>query len=276
MSKTWLITGTSRGLGKQIAESVLAAGDRLVATARDTGQIQDLAVAHGDRVRVIALDVTDPAAARAAVRTAVDAFGSLDVLVNNAGYADVASIEDMGDESFRSQIDTNFYGVVNLSRAALPVMRTQGSGRIIQISSVGGRIGAPGLGAYQAAKWAVGGFSEVLAKEVANFGIKVTVAEPGGMRTNWAGSSMSTPPVSAAYKEVIEPAVARLRSQNGGQPGDPVRIAQVLLDLAEDDNPPVHLLLGKDAVQVAAMVADALAASDAAWREVSESVAFDE
>ncbi|MFC5751413.1 oxidoreductase [Actinomadura rugatobispora] len=275
MSRNWLITGTSGGLGRRLAEAVLEAGDRLVATSRRADQIADLAAAYGDRVRAIALDVTDPAAARAAVRETVEAFGRLDVLVNNAGYADVASIEDMTDEVFRAQIDANFYGVVNLTRAALPVMRGQGAGHIVQISSVGGRVGGPGLGAYQSAKWAVTGFSEVLAKEVAPFGIKVTVAEPGGMRTEWAGSSMSTPPISDPYKPVIEPTVERMREANGTQPGDPARVAQVLLDIVEVPDPPVRLLLGADAVATARAAAEGLAASDARWRPVSESIAFD-
>lgn len=274
MNKVWLITGSSRGLGRQLAESVLEAGNRVVATARRPEQLDDLVRKYGDRVRTIALDVTDPAAARAAVHTAVEAFGRLDVLVNNAGYADVASIEDMPEDEFRAQIDANFFGVVNVTRAALPVMRAQGEGRILQISSVGGRVGGPGLGAYQSAKWAVGGFSEVLAKEVAGLGIKVTVAEPGGMRTDWAGSSMAEHPISEAYRPVIEPAVARLRAADGNQPGDPVRIAQVLIDLVEHPEPPVHLLLGSDAVAVARGVADNLADSDARWRSVSESVSY--
>src|SRR6185436_19772113 len=149
-------------------------------------------------------------------------------LVNNAGYADVAAVEEMPEDEFRAQIEANFFGVVNVTRAALPVMRRQGSGHIIQVSSVGGRVGGPGLGAYQSAKWAVGGFSEVLSREVAAFGIKVTVAEPGGMRTDWAGSSMAEHPISDAYRPVIEPAVARVRAADGNQPGDPARIAQVL------------------------------------------------
>ncbi|WP_410816230.1 oxidoreductase [Micromonospora sp. 050-3] len=275
MSKTWLITGSSRGLGRQLAESVLRAGHCLVATARRPDQLTDLVDSYGDRVRAIALDVTDPAAARAAVGTAVQAFGRLDVVVNNAGYADVASIEDMPEDEFRAQIDANFHGVVNVTRAALPTMREQGGGHIIQISSVGGRVGGPGLGAYQAAKWAVGGFSEVLAKEVAPFGIKVTVAEPGGMRTDWAGSSMRTLPISDPYKAVIEPTIARLRAASGNQPGDPARISQVILDITEVPDPPVHLLLGADAVAVAQAAAEALAASDAKWRAVSESVSYD-
>jgi len=274
MTKVWLITGSSRGLGRQIAESVLEAGDLVVATARRPSQLAGLAERYGDRVRTVALDVTDPAAARAAVAAAVDAFGRLDVLVNNAGYADVASIEDMPDDEFRAQIDANFFGVVNVTRAALPVMRAQGGGRIIQISSVGGRVGGPGLGAYQSAKWAVGGFSEVLSREVAPLGIRVTVAEPGGMRTDWAGTSMSEHPISDAYQPVIEPVVARLRAADGNQPGDPARIAQVLIDLAEHPEPPVHLLLGSDAVAVAAAQAGNLAASDERWRAVSESVSY--
>lgn len=272
MSKTWIVTGSSRGLGRSIAEAVLGAGDNLVATARRTAPLDDLAEKYGDRVRLVTLDVTDADAARGAVQAAVDAFGRLDVVVNNAGYADMAPIEDMTDEAFRDQIDANLYGVVNVTRAALPVLREQGSGHIIQISSVGGRVGGPGLGAYQAAKWAVGGFSEVLAKEVAHLGIKVTVAEPGAMRTAWAGSSMATPPVSEPYRQVVEPAIARQRAADGNQPGDPDRVAQILLDIVDADEPPLHLLLGKDAVQVARAVAENLAAQDAKWRQVSESV----
>jgi NAD(P)-dependent dehydrogenase (short-subunit alcohol dehydrogenase family) len=272
MSRTWLITGSSRGLGRTLAEAVLEVGNNLVATARRTESLNDLADKYGDRVRLVTLDVTDSAAARRAVRAAVEAFGRLDVVVNNAGYADMAAIEDMPDEAFRDQIDANLFGVVNVSRAALPVLREQGSGHILQISSVGGRVGVPGLGAYQAAKWAVGGFSEVLAKEVAPLGIKVTVAEPGGMRTDWAGSSMATPPVSAPYEAVVGAAIAGIRGQDGNQPGDPARIAQILLDIVEAEEPPLRLLLGKDAVQVGLAVAENLAASDAEWRQVSESV----
>ncbi|WP_405908889.1 MULTISPECIES: oxidoreductase [unclassified Streptomyces] len=275
MSKTWLITGSSRGLGRALAEAVLAAGHQLVATARKPEQLDDLVRRFGDRVRTVALDVTDPAAARAAVQQAVDSFGRLDVLVNNAGYADVASIEDVTEDAFRAQIDTNLHGVVNVTKAALPVLREQGSGHIVQVSSVGGRVGTPGLSAYQAAKWAVGGFSEVLAQEVASFGIKVTVIEPGGLRTDWAGSSMSTPPVSDPYKPVIEPVVGFLGQADGTQPGDPALAAQAILHITEAADPPVRLLLGSDAVAVAGAMAQNLAASDAKWRKVSESIDFD-
>ncbi|GAB3933702.1 hypothetical protein GCM10027614_05240 [Micromonospora vulcania] len=177
------------------------------------------------------------------MRSAVDAFGSLDILVNNAGYADVAAIEDMPEDD-RAQIEANFYGVVNLSRAALPVMREQGRGHIVQISSVGSRVASTGLGAYQSAKWAVAGFSAVLAKEVATFGIRITSVEPGALRTDWAGSSMQMLPVSEPYRPVIEPARERLRGANGSQPGDPVRAAQAIIRITRVDDPPGRLLLG--------------------------------
>ncbi|MEU8215404.1 oxidoreductase [Micromonospora taraxaci] len=275
MPRVWLITGCTRGLGRALAEAVLADGDQLVATARNPSQLNALSDRYGDQVRPIALDVTDPAAARDAVRTAVDGFGRLDVLVNNAGYADVAAIEDISEQDFRAQIDANFYGVVNLSRAALPTMREQGRGHIVQISSVGSRVASTGLGAYQAAKWAVSGFSGVLAREVAAFGIRITSVEPGGLRTDWAGSSMSELPISEPYRPVIDPAVQRLRRGSGNQPGDPVRAAQAIIRITTVDDPPLRLLLGTDAVAAASAAAEALATSDARWRELSESVAFD-
>ncbi|MCZ7374738.1 oxidoreductase [Micromonospora sp. WMMC250] len=275
MPRVWLITGCTRGLGRALAEAVLADGDQLVATARNPSQLNALSDQYGDQAQPIALDVTDPAAARDAVRTAVDGFGRLDVLVNNAGYADVAAIEDISEEDFRAQIDANFYGVVNLSRAALPTMREQGRGHIVQVSSVGSRVASIGLGAYQAAKWAVSGFSAVLAREVAPFGIRITSVEPGGLRTDWAGSSMSELPISEPYRPVIDPAVQRLRQGSGNQPGDPARAAQAIIRITTVDDPPLRLLLGTDAVAAASAAAEALAASDARWRELSESVAFD-
>src|SRR3984885_14026893 len=173
-TQVWLITGSSRGLGRALAEAVLAAGHRLVATARNPGQLAELVERHGNRVRAVALDVTDERAAIAAVQTAVDAFGRLDVLANNAGYGDLASIEDTSMKDFRAQIETNLFGVVHVTKAAIPVMRRQASGHILQFSSVEGRLGPIGRGAYAAAKWGVEGFSEVLAKEVGPLGITRT------------------------------------------------------------------------------------------------------
>ncbi|MBR8303166.1 SDR family NAD(P)-dependent oxidoreductase [Burkholderia dolosa] len=272
--KVWLVTGCSGGLGRHVADAVLADGHRLVATARDVTRVDGLVQAYGDRICAIALDVTDPDAVRGAVGLAVERFGRLDVVVNNAGYADLASIEDVTDRALRDQMDVNFFGVCNVTRAALPFMRRQRSGHIIQISSVGGRVGGPGLAAYQAAKWAVGGFSEVLAKEVRDFGIQVTVVEPGAMRTNWAGSSMTIPPISDAYKPVIEPVAARLSRIDGVQPGDPARIARALLGIAGSPSAPLRLLMGSDAVAVAGAAARFRAEEDAQWRELSESVSF--
>src|SRR5229473_2198359 len=186
MSKVWLVTGSASGLGRNVAEAVLASGDRLVATARDPRRLEDLVKKYGDQMRTAPLDVTDERGAYAAVQAAVDAFGRLDVVVNNAGYADIAPFEQLSAERFKAVVDTNFYGVVNVCRVAIPIMRKQKSGCILQISSVGGRLARPGNSPYHAAKWAVGGFTESLAQELAPFGVKVCAIEPGGMRTNWA------------------------------------------------------------------------------------------
>jgi len=276
MSKVYLVTGSSRGLGRSIAEAVLEAGHQLVATARKPEQLDDLVRKYGDQLRAVALDVTDPAAAEHAVRTAVDTFGRLDVVVNNAGYANLASVEDITAEDFREQIDTNLLGVVNVTKAALPVLREQGAGHIIQVSSVGGRGPALGLSAYQAAKWAVGGFSEVLNLEVAPLGIKVTVLEPGGMRTDWGGSSMAVPPVSEPYQATVGVFAEHIRANNEGAASDPAKVAQVLLQVADMENPPLRLLLGSDAVAVAEKLKKVRAESDDQLRELSESTDHDE
>src|SRR5579872_3239169 len=216
MAQVWLITGSARGLGRAIAEAVLAAGDKLIATARHPQQLSDLVARYGDHVRAVALDVTDERAAIAAVHLAVDVFGRLDVLVNNAGYGNLAAIEDTTMQDFRAQLETNLFGVVNLTKAAIPVMRRQGAGRILQFSSVGGRVGPIGRGAYAAAKCDVGGFSEVLAKKVGPLGIKVTIIEPGGFRTDFAGSSqtiLAGNPAYSASKAFLHSWLQSLRCQ---------------------------------------------------------------
>jgi NAD(P)-dependent dehydrogenase (short-subunit alcohol dehydrogenase family) len=277
MSKVFLLTGSSRGLGRQIAEAVLAAGHRLVATARRPEALADLAERYGRQVLPVALDVTDPDAAKAAVAVGVEAFGRLDVVVNNAGYANLASVEDISLTDFREQIDANLFGVVNVTKAALPVLRAQGDGRIIQVSSIGGRLATAGLAAYQAAKWAVGGFSEVLAREVGPLGIKVTVLEPGGMQTDWAGSSMRVPPVSEPYRATVG-AMAALHHDGSSPPalGDPAKVAQVVLAVADMDEPPLRLILGSEAYAYAAAAAAARAQSDAAWRDLTISTDRDD
>jgi NAD(P)-dependent dehydrogenase (short-subunit alcohol dehydrogenase family) len=190
-SKVWLITGSSRGLGRSIAAAAAKSGARVMATARRPEDLDDLVAEYPDRVRAFALDVTDRQAARAAVQATIAEFGRLDVVVNNAGYANSGAIEEMTDEDFRDQVEANLFGVVNVTRAALPVMRGQRSGVLVQVSSIGGRVGGtPGMGAYQTAKFAVEGFSEALASEVGPLGIKVIIIEPGAFRTDWQGSSM--------------------------------------------------------------------------------------
>jgi NAD(P)-dependent dehydrogenase (short-subunit alcohol dehydrogenase family) len=263
MPLTWLITGCSRGLGRALAEAVAAAGDRLVATARDPDTLADLVNRYPDRVLAVALDVTERERAVAAVEAAEAVLGRLDVLVNNAGYADVNSIEDFAEDDFRAQIETNLWGVINVTRAALPVMRAQGSGRIIQISSIGGRTNTAGLGPYQTAKWGVEGFSGVLAKEVAPLGIHVTLVEPGGFATDWAGRSMTVHDVRDAYR----PTVGATAFDH--PIGDPDKAAQAIMRLATLHDPPPRLLLGSDAYRLARAAEEERAAVDEAWRDLT-------
>jgi NAD(P)-dependent dehydrogenase (short-subunit alcohol dehydrogenase family) len=276
MAKVWLITGSSRGLGRSLAEAVLAHGDRLVATARQPEQLGDLVARYRDTVRAVALDVTQPEQARAAVAAAVEAFGQLDVLVNNAGYGNMAAIEDAAEDDWRAQLETDLWGVIHLTRAALPIMRRQRSGHIVQISSTGGRVGTPGLGAYQTAKWAVEGFSEVLAREVAPLGIKVTLIEPGGFRTDWAGSSMRQTPPSADYEGTVGQMMSYLRAHTGHEPGDPAKAAQAILTVVHMEQPPLRLLLGSDAVQLARQIDNAKLAETDRWEQLSASTDFDD
>jgi NAD(P)-dependent dehydrogenase (short-subunit alcohol dehydrogenase family) len=228
------------------------------------------------------LDVTDAAAAHEAVRAAIETFGRIDVLVNNAGYGRFAPFEQTGEDEFRDQVETNLFGVVNLSRAVLPSMRAQRSGHIIQISSVGGRIGSPGLSAYQAAKWAVGGFTEVLAGEVASFGIKVCALEPGGLRTAWGVDALDAmPELLPDYREAMGGLLELRRGWVEGDgsradiatgaTGDPARVAQVVLGIADHPQPPLHLLLGSDALHYASTVETTRAQAGERWRAVSES-----
>lgn len=271
MSKVWLVTGSSRGLGRLVVQAALATGDRVVAGARDPHTLADLIEQHGSaRLRAVAQDVTDPVAAEAAVRTALDAFGRLDVLVNNAGYGHFAPFEQADADDFRAQIETSFFGAVYTTRAALPVMREQKSGHIIHVSSVGGRLGTPGLAAYQSAKWAMGGFAEVLREEVKTFGVKVTAIEPGGMGTGWGPEARnSLPPLLPEYEASLGPLVAMFDQYIGNETGSAARVADVIVKLARHDDPPAHLLLGSDAVHYASMAEAARAEADSRWREVS-------
>ncbi|HMH31441.1 MAG TPA: oxidoreductase [Puia sp.] len=273
-NKVWLITGSSRGLGRALAEAVLAEGDQLVATARNPEQLNGLVKGYGDKACTIALDVTNEAAAATAVKTAVDAFGRLDVLVNNAGYGNINSIEETSVADFRAEIETNLFGTIIVTKAALPYMRKQGSGHIIQYSSVGGRIGPTGRGPYASAKWGVEGFSEVLAKEVAPLGIKVTIVEPGGFRTDFAGSSTSISDGLPAYAATVGATARFQKDYNGKQPGDPVKAASVIIQIAKLDYPPLRLLLGSDAANAVEKNDLAKMDADMKWRHLSISTDF--
>ncbi len=272
MADSWFVTGSSRGLGREIVDTALKRGCNVVATARHT---EDLTAAYGnytDRFLALKLDVTDAAAVARAVKTAADRFGRIDVVVNNAGYANIAALEDVELDDFARQVETNFFGVVYVTKAVLPILRHQGSGHIFQIASVGSRVVTPGLSAYQSAKFAVRGFSLVLAKEVAPLGIKVTTVQPGGMRTDWAGSSMEIPTISPPYRETVGQIAEMVRGMDGQQVSDPRRIAEVIIDLSQRDDAPTEILMGEDALAVSAQVAEAVAEADRRWRDLSASV----
>ncbi len=255
MSKVWFVTGSSRGLGLALAKTILERGDRLVATARRPTDLRALVDAHGDRVRAVELDVTRADEARSAIDVARQVFGRLDVVVNNAGYANVNSVEDIAEDDFRAQIETNFFGVVNVTRAALPLLREQRAGHVIQISSIGGRMATQGIAAYQSSKWAVGGFSEVLAKEVGPLGIRVTVVEPGGMRTDWSGSSMRIDEIRPAYEATVGWFAEHMRGGPMAAQSDPSKVARLVLAVADTANPPLRVLAGSDAVFLADLLA---------------------
>ncbi|KAE8356374.1 hypothetical protein BDV28DRAFT_145250 [Aspergillus coremiiformis] len=272
MTRVWFITGCSRGLGLSIAEAALNAGDSVIATARKPEQLAHLTEKYGrESVFALALDVSNNDQVIQAVKAGHERFGQIDIVVNNAGYANTVAVEDMDIDDFRAQVDANLFGVIYVSKAVLPILRQQGSGHIFQVSSVGGRLGVPGLSAYQCSKWAVGGFSTVLAQEVAPLGIKVTVLEPGGMKTDWAGSSMQIPPVSKPYESTVGPMADMRRKNLGSEPSIPSKVADIIVKLSNEKEPPLRFLIGPDAVEHAAKAANVLAASDAKWRALSVS-----
>ena len=275
--QTWFITGSSRGFGRALVQAALDAGDHVVATARRPEQLAELAERYPDRVLPLALDVTDAGAVHDAVTRGVQKFGRLDLVVNNAGYANVAPIETGDTDDFRAQFETNFWGVYNVSKAVIAQLRAQGGGTIVQFSSVGGRVGgSPGIASYQAAKFAVDGFSRVLAAETAPFGIKVMVVEPSGFATDWAGSSMTVHEIPVDYDRTIGAMHRRMRANPAGAAGDPVRAAEIVVAAAKRDNPPSHLLLGVTAVEMALDNSRRQVAEAQAWEIVSRSADYAE
>ena len=274
MPKTWLITGSSRGLGRAFCEAALSAGYNVAATARKVEDLDALKHQFGRQVLPLALDVTNEVQAKEAVEATIRTFGELNVLVNNAGYGNLAPVEDTTLDEFRAQIETNLFGVIILTKAVLPYFRERRAGHIVQITSIGGRIGPVGRAPYAAAKWGVEGFSESLAKEVTPLGIKVTIVEPGGFRTDFAGASTDLRPGRPEYDATVGSAARFQTDYNGKQPGDPKRAADVLLRLVSMQDPPLRLLLGSDAYNAAEKNDLAKIESGRRWEELSVSTDF--
>lgn len=248
--KVWFITGASRGFGREWTIAALERGDKVAATARDTATLTDLADKYGDALLPIRLDVTDRDADFAAVGQAHDRFGRLDVVVNNAGYGQFGFIEELSEADARDQIETNVFGALWITQAALPYLRAQGSGHIIQVSSIGGITAFPLVGMYHASKWALEGFSQSLAQEVAPFGVHVTLIEPGGFSTDWAGSSARHATPLPAYDEARK-AAQEARARRTTKSGDPKASAAAVLKIVDTENPPLRVFFGELPLQLA-------------------------
>ncbi len=264
--KVWFITGASRGFGREWAEAALKRGDRVAATARDTSTLDDLVSTYGDAVLPLQLDVTDRDADFAAVQKAHENFGRLDVVINNAGYGHFGMVEELTEEEFRAQLETNVFGAVWVTQAALPFLREQGSGHIIQVSSIGGISAFPGIGAYHASKWALEGISQSLAQEVADFGIHVTLIEPGGFSTDWSGPSAKHSEEKEAYAQAHE---ASKNRSSGQEPGDPTATGAAILKVVDADKPPLRVFFGKAPLGIATKDYESRLALWNEWQPVS-------
>lgn len=274
MTLNWLITGCSSGFGRELALAALAAGDRVTATARSTEDLAALTDAGADRLRTTELDVTDPDTVTAAVDAAADAFGRLDVVVNNAGFATVGAVEETTMAELRHAMEVMFFGAVAVAKAAAPRMRAQGSGTIVQISSMGGQLSFAGVGAYSAAKFALEGLSEALAAELAPHGVRVLIVEPGAFRTALNGSRMISSAPLDAYRDIVGPTRSNLAQGDGVQPGDPAKAARVIVDLVHSDEAPLRLPLGRDAVDALRAHQTQLVADLAKWEHLSVTTSY--
>jgi NADP-dependent 3-hydroxy acid dehydrogenase YdfG len=276
-SRVWFITGSSSGFGRLLAEEVLKAGDKVVATARNIATIADLEKKYPKTARAISLDVTHREQITTAVEQALDHFGHIDVLVNNAGYGLMAAIEEATDEDIRREIDTNVYGVVHVTRALLPHLRARKSGHVINLSSIAGLIATPGLGYYNLTKFAVEGFSEALALEVAPLGIKVTLVEPGPFRTEFlAGSLVESGERIADYAGTSGKTLVNMRKGNGSQKGDPMKAVQAIIQVVNAPEPPLRLLLGAIAFRRAHEKIALIERDAKAWESVTLGADFPE
>ncbi|MFC7385171.1 oxidoreductase [Sphaerisporangium rhizosphaerae] len=272
--RVWLITGASSGFGRAIAEAALAAGDTVVATARRPEAIDDLVAAHPGRAAALRLDVTDPARVAAVVAEVILWYGRVDVLVNNAGRSQIGAVEETTDKELRDLMELHLFGPVALVRAVLPHMRRQGSGAIVQMSSMGGQLSFAGFGAYSATKCALEGLSEALAEEVAPFGVKVLIVEPGAFRTGLFGDALYRSDAMEAYRETVGPTRSMASGADGKQPGDPAKAAAAILAALQADPVPLRLPLGDDAVDALVSHADRVRAELLAWEPVARDTAF--
>jgi NAD(P)-dependent dehydrogenase (short-subunit alcohol dehydrogenase family) len=275
-SRVWLITGASSGLGRALAQTLLDRGHRVIATARDPRRIADLEDGHPGHVRAVRLDVTNPDDVRAAVDSGLSAFGRIDVVVNNAGYGLFGALEELSDEELRRAFDTNVFGALTVVRTTLPHLRRQRSGHIVQISSLEGVAPlAAGEAAYAGVKFAVEGVAEVLAKEVAHLGIGVTIVEPGPVRTDFAANSTALPPQSEDYADSVGKALEWFQDLAGSQPNDPARVADAIVDAVQDDDPPLRLALGDEAVAAIRTKLDMQQRELDAWATLSTTTGFE-
>jgi NAD(P)-dependent dehydrogenase (short-subunit alcohol dehydrogenase family) len=276
-SDVWFITGCSTGFGRELAKLVLDRGFRAVVTARDPGKIRDIVAGHEGRALALKLDVTNRLEVAETVKWAQSVFGSIDVLVNNAGFGYVGALEESEEHEIRAMMEANFFGLARMIHEVLPGMRERRHGNIVNISSIGGLVGFPGVGYYNATKFAVEGLSESLAKEVAPLGIRVLVVEPGPFRTDWAGRSLrKSPQQMPEYAETAGAFRERITGRAGKQVGDPVRAGKAILKALESDNAPLHLTLGLIALETARSKFDKLRVELDAWEETSLSADFPE
>jgi NAD(P)-dependent dehydrogenase (short-subunit alcohol dehydrogenase family) len=266
MAKTWFITGASKGFGREWADAALERGDRVAATARRLETLEDLVEKYGDAILPLRLDVTDRAADFEAVRRAAEQFGRLDIVVNNAGYGHFGAIEELTEDEVRAQLETNFFGALWVTQAALPILRAQGSGHIIQVSSIGGISAFPTIGAYHASKWALEGFSQSLAQEVAGFGIHVTLIEPGGFSTDWAGPSSIHSAEHPDYAAVHEAANNRPTRSNRGEP---TATRGAILKVVDAEAPPLRIFFGRSPLEIATKDYESRLALWNEWQPVS-------
>ena len=275
--KVWFITGCSTGFGRELSKHLLENDYQVVVTARNTNKIQDLVEINKENALALELDVTDKAQVAKAAADAEKHFGKIDVLVNNAGFGYFGAIEESDESEIRAMFEANFWGLAEMTRAVLPKMREQKSGAIVNISSIGGLVGFPGVGYYNATKFAVNGFSEALQKELAPLGINVIIVEPSGFRTDWAGRSANEAENTIGdYAETAGANQAAIRGYSGNQPGDPVRAAKAIVKAVKSENPPKNLLLGRAALKGARLKIENLKQDFDAWAEISEGADFPE